>query len=96
MNRTKKISKELAKQMVIELTSSGEIFSAEFIKKDGTLRTMNCQRGVKKHLTGKGASYDPASKNIVFVYDNIKRAYRSLPLDRLTKVCINKQRYVVA
>ena len=34
-------------------------FTVEFIKKDGSLRTMNCQKGVKKHLKGGQVYYQP-------------------------------------
>jgi len=34
--------------IIDKLVSSGKIFSANFTKADGTLRTMNCRVGVQK------------------------------------------------
>ena len=40
--------------IIDKLVSSGKIFSANFTKADGTLRTMNCRVGVQKNLKGVG------------------------------------------
>ena len=37
-------------QEFVENTENGKIFSATFEKKDGTIRTINCRRAVKKVL----------------------------------------------
>lgn len=44
--------------------AGGTIFSVKFIKKDGSLRTMTCRLGVKKHL-------NPSSRGLT---DNQKQA----------------------
>ena len=33
-------------------TTKGKFFTVEFVKKDGTLRKMNCRLGVAKDLKG--------------------------------------------
>lgn len=46
------------------------IFSVAFVKKtDGTLRHMECRYGVKKHLKGGEAAYDPKDYDLTFVFD---------------------------
>lgn len=60
-----------------------KIFSAQFIKKDGTRRAMICRLGVTKGVKGVGMSYNPADHNIITVFDMRKNAFRSIPADRL-------------
>ena len=44
------------RQTLIKLIEflNGQFFTIEFIKKDGTLRVMNCRTGVKKYLSNTG------------------------------------------
>jgi hypothetical protein len=44
------------RQTLIKLIEflNGQFFTVEFIKKDGTLRVMNCRTGVKKYLSNTG------------------------------------------
>ena len=49
--------------------SKGKVFVVEFIKKDGSLRRMNCRLGVKIGVTGEGMSYDPKEFDLIPVYD---------------------------
>jgi hypothetical protein len=60
---------------------SGQIFTVDFIKKDGSVRTMNCRLGVKSKLKGKGAKYDAEARNLLSVYDMQKGAYRTINAD---------------
>ena len=47
----------------LQATNDGKIFSATFVKKDGTIRTINCRRNVQKGVTGAGLKFSPASKD---------------------------------
>ena len=60
----------------------GGIFTATFIKKDGTIRKMVCRFGVKKHLKG-GASTTAHIDNLMCVFDMEKNAYRCINTDTL-------------
>lgn len=61
---------EITLEQFLENTASGQRFTVDFVKRgDGTIRTMNCRRGVKKGVTGAGQPYDPAAKNLLTVYD---------------------------
>ncbi|MNK46288.1 hypothetical protein D3C87_650700 [compost metagenome] len=54
----------------IENTSNGQVFTVEFYKRgDGSLRKMNCRRGVQKGVKGVGLKFDPKEKNLLVVYD---------------------------
>ena len=66
MNQT--ITREVAKEMLYGIKST-RIFSAEFIKKDGSLRKMNCMKGVKKGLKGSTIPYNPKAYDLIPVYD---------------------------
>jgi hypothetical protein len=54
----------------IEQTNDGRTFTVEFVKRgDGSLRVMNCRRGVKKGVKGVGMAYNPADYALLNVYD---------------------------
>lgn len=60
--------------------TKGKFFSAGFIKKDKSIRTMICRLGVTKNLTGKGMSYNPIEKRVLPVFDCAKQSYRMINL----------------
>jgi hypothetical protein len=75
---------------------NGQFFTVEFIKKDGTLRKMNCRTGVKKYLSNNGKTIKitrPIDNGILRVYDIKKEAYRSINLDTVKKINFNKVSY---
>ena len=61
---------------------AGGIFTATFVKKDGTIRKMVCRFGVKKHLRG-GESTTAHIENLMCVFDMEKGAYRCINTDTL-------------
>jgi hypothetical protein len=42
----------VAAKMIDDAGSNGKFFSVKFVKKDGSIRQMNCRLGVVKHLRG--------------------------------------------
>jgi len=74
-----------------ELVGENNIFTVDFIKKDGTLRTMNCRLGVKKHLKGGTLAYDAEEKNLLPVFDMVKSAYRNINVSTIIEIRFNKQ-----
>jgi len=58
------------------LSSNGKIFTVEFIKKDGTLRVINCRLGVTKHLKGGSSTLNP--DKFITVYDLQSKGYRAI------------------
>ena len=68
----------LSRSRVLDLVrdAGGKIFRIDFVKKDGSDRRMICRTGVKKHVTGRGMSWDPEERGYVVVFDLQKRQYR--------------------
>lgn len=88
--------------------SEGTVFTVKFIKRgDGSLRTMNCRKGVKKGVKGVGFSYDPRKKNLVPVYDmqiaailkkqgnTEAKAFRMISVEGLTEMTMKGTKYIV-
>ena len=94
-----KTAKEILKEM-----NSGKIFTAQFIKKDGTPRTITARTGVKKGNKGIGLSFDPIAKNLLPVLDmelskkvdDINKAKRFINLSTIIWVQISGVKYWVS
>lgn len=86
------VTRELALQLINE--SKGRIVAVEFRKRsDGSIRRMAFRIGVKKYLTGRGATYDPKLYGLLTVFDmspNV-RNYRSIPVDGLIRIKVKGQ-----
>jgi hypothetical protein len=80
-------------QQILDKVSTGKVFSANFIKKDGTERTMNCRTGVVKHVKGKGRNFDPITANLIPVFDMNKNGYRFISFDRLNWIKIEGETF---
>jgi hypothetical protein len=72
----------------ITIIKSGRIFSAEFIKKDGTTRKIVARSGVRKYLrpNAKPQTYDPRERGYFPVYDLQKKDYRLLNIQTITVI----------
>jgi hypothetical protein len=64
--------------------SKGKFITVNFIKKDGTARTLNGRTGVTKHLKG-GTSTVDHDKYLV-VYDTVNTGYRCVNKDTIMSV----------
>jgi len=73
------------RDLIFNAEAKGKFFSVLFVKKDGTLRRMTCLTGVKKHLKG-GVSTIAHKPNLLGVWDNGKKLYRSVNLDTTISV----------
>jgi hypothetical protein len=69
----------------------GRIFSATFIKKDGSIRKINCRLGVVKALRGGALKYNAEAINNLVVWDLKIKDYRTIPLDKLLTLRYNKK-----
>ncbi len=72
----------------------GRIFSAKFIKKDGSTRKMIARIGVSKNLKG-GTNGASTKNNLVTVYDMAKGGYRMINLKTLLTLKANGELYEV-
>lgn len=73
----------------------GKIFTATFMKKDGSMRELNCRKGVHQFLKGGVNHAIKPSNGLVVVYDMQKHAYRSLNLDTVVQVKYQKEQYKI-
>ena len=78
---------------LLALVSDGKVFAAEFIKRDKSVRTMQCRLGVSKHLKGGVKAYEDAAKGILTVFDMQAAGYRSIRIAALTALTVKGQRY---
>jgi hypothetical protein len=77
------------------LNTKGQIFTASFIKKNGSYRDMNCRLGVVKERTGKGMSYKPLQRLLLPVFDMQKKEYRMINLNTVYYLVIGGIKYIV-
>ena len=66
------------------LNSNGKIMTVKFVKKDGSLRVMNCRLGVTKHLKGGTSTLNP--DKFITVYDLKSEGYRAIDKDTILEV----------
>lgn len=76
-------------------STNGKIFSAIFIKKDGTERHMNCRVGVTKGVKGIGRKFNPSEKGLFGVFDMASKGFRMINLETLKSLQIEKETYIV-
>jgi hypothetical protein len=88
-----KISKQKAISLIAN--TNGQIFGVTFMKKDGTMRDMNCRLGVTKHLKGGKLGYSPADFDLMNVFDIQKKEYRSISLNTLTGVRVGGETFKI-
>jgi hypothetical protein len=86
-------TKSLTVEDIADMVSDGKVFSANFVKKDGTIRTINCRTGVVKHLKGGTLRFDPISKNLLPVFDMSKNGYRFINFITLNWIKIGGKKY---
>ncbi len=90
-------------QNLLNEMTSGKIFTAEFIKKDGSRRIINARTNVTKGNKGIGLSFNPISKGLLPVLDvtlsrkvdDINKAKRFLNLNSLIWVKVKGEKYFV-
>jgi len=89
----KTINKHKAKELIKD--SKGLIFAATFTKKDGTHRLMNAR--LKKYIskTGRAAPYKAEDYNLIPIYDMKSKGWRSLNLNTIITLSINKTKYKI-
>lgn len=72
----------------IAIIKSKKFFSAEFIKKDGSVRFIYGRSGVKKHLkpNAKPQVYKPSDMGYLTIWDMSKKEYRLINTQTITKI----------
>ena len=87
------ITSTRAKELIKE--SKGKIFAATFTKVDGSHRLMNAR--LKKYIskTGRKAPYKAENYDLIPIYDMKSKGWRSLNLNTLITLSINKTKYII-
>lgn len=81
-------------ETLIDSMTNGHIFSVQFVKADGTDRTMVCRKGVRKGVKGTGAGYGEGSiKALRTVFDMQKAAFRTIPTNRIVRLKVKGRTY---
>jgi hypothetical protein len=68
----------------------GRIFSITFVKRDGSIRNMNCRLGVTKYIKGTGTA---ARTGVVTVYDLQKKQYRSIRPETVLRIKVRQSNF---
>jgi hypothetical protein len=93
--RPRRNSEHMTALQMLERARDGRIFTVEFIKRTtGELRRMNCRRGVKNGVTGKGMAYDAISRALLPVWDIEKEAFRMINLAELVSLSMGGKKYI--
>lgn len=62
----------------------GRIFTVTFVKKDGSIRKMNCRTGVTKYLKGGKCTLD--KNKFIIVFDMQNNAYRAVNKETIIEI----------
>jgi len=77
-----------------EVLKTGRFFTVVFIKKDNTVRTMNCRTGVKAGLKPTTRPRTkPEPENVLTVWDVAKQAYRRINLNQIVFLNVDGKRF---
>ncbi len=79
---------KLVTKDAIAIIKSKKFFSAEFIKKDGSVRYIYGRSGVKKYLkpNAKPQVYKPAEMGYLTIWDMQKKEYRLINSQTIIKI----------
>jgi len=86
--KRKNVLKQLRKQ-------GSKIFSAKFVKKDGTTRDITCRLNVTRGITGKGMRYNPIKRRLLPVFDMQKDNFRMIRLNTTSKLKLQGTEYKI-
>ncbi len=78
-----KITREEAINLI---KGSSDIINVKFIKKDGTLRSMNCRAHVKVNLSTNPNKKVFVDSQHITVYDMISKGYRKINIDTIQSI----------
>lgn len=94
--RPTKIGRVKAAELISE--TNGKLFTATFVKADGTERTMTCRLGVKKGVkaTPKRKAPDTSKLGMVNVFDMRENAYKKINLQTVKALKTKGVQYKVS
>ena len=77
----------------VDMLTNGRIFNVQFVKKDGSVRSMNARLGVTKHLRSGQLKYNPTDKNYIIVFSMGDGGYRTISLEHVLRIKCNGNEY---
>lgn len=84
MQKGNAINVAQSRALAEKLEQSSGFVTVTFVKKDGSVRKMNCRMGVSKYLKGGESTLD--ANQYVTVYDMTKAAYRAINRDTIIDI----------
>jgi cell division protein FtsX len=84
MQKGNAINVAQSRALADKLEQSSGFVTVTFVKKDGSVRKMNCRVGVSKYLKGGESTLD--ANQYVTVYDMTKAAYRAINRDTIIDI----------
>ena len=84
MQKGNAINVAQSRALAENLEQSSGFVTVTFVKKDGSVRKMNCRMGVSKYLKGGESTLD--ANQYVTVYDMTKAAYRAINRDTIIDI----------
>jgi len=93
------VTKAQAKEIILGTSprygGNGGFFTVTFVKKDGSVRTMNARLGVVKHLRGGSLKWDAQGLGFIPVYDMVNKGYRMINSNTIMALNVGGKRYTV-
>ena len=75
-----------SKEAIDLIKGSSDIINVKFIKKDNTLRSMNCRVHVKVNLSTNPNKKHIIDDNHIIVYDMLSKGYRKINKDTIKSI----------
>ena len=94
-NQMKNLDPISAVAVLLNGSQNGKIFFVEYRKKDGSLRKMTARKGVKLGVSGKGHNHNTLEHSHLVVFDMGICQFRKVALNTLSRVSINKAKYII-
>ena len=76
--------------------TKGRVFSAHFIKKDGSDRIMNCKLNVESLKKGGQMAYSPYERRLIPVVDTNLMEYRMINVETLVSLQMDGEFFSIA
>lgn len=76
-------------------SSGGRFISVKFVKKNGDTRLLHGRLGVKKYLRGGVNKVVNSTNSYITVWDKKVAMYRTVNLDTVTELKVNKHQYEI-
>ena len=91
--KTVKITRQEVQDLINKIPFTA-FFGATFVKKDGSVRKMNCNRSISTGLKNQ-RKQTTVTTSLINVYDVNAKGYRYVNLDTVTEIRANGKVYII-